>query len=124
MASGSCSLVFCLATKPLAPFSDYFTPFGRQMIWGITLLLSRLRVTIHHKGTVAILARHEVLLRVLEDKSIARGNPDERSEVIHFQFSHQIGAMLFHRFNANAQRFGNRAVGLAFGDQLQDLAFA
>lgn len=55
---------------------------------------------------------------------VADGVVDQFGEGVEVEFEHDIGAMGFGRVDADAEKIGDFLVGLAFGEELEDFAFA
>ena len=62
--------------------------------------------------------------RIRLDQPLLDRERGQGGRIVQIQFSHQVGAMLLDRLDAEAQVFGDDAVGAAFRDQLEHLALA
>ena len=58
------------------------------------------------------------------DNIVANGVEDEFGEGVQIELDHDVGAMGFRGIDADAEERGNFLIALAFGEKLENLAFA
>ena len=60
----------------------------------------------------------------LGDDASADGEENEFGDAAQIEFFHDVGAMSFDGVDAEIQEVGDIFIGFAFGDELEDFAFA